>query len=78
MNVVGLFGEMGLDDFGLGMVQERRADNDMVSIQISHSLISFFYKTQWHVRFLRKSGNEGMDEQLLCGWWEARYEGVAK
>lgn len=32
MKVVGLFGEVGLDDFGLGMVQERRADNDMVSI----------------------------------------------
>jgi hypothetical protein len=44
VNVVVLFGEAGLDDFGLGMVQERRADNDIVSIQISLSLVKFSNK----------------------------------
>lgn len=63
MNVVGLFGEVGLDDFGLGMVQERRADNDMVSIQTSLSLVSFLDKIQWHIQFLAKTATEAMEEQ---------------
>ena len=75
MNVVGLFGEVGLDDFGLGMVQERRADNDMVSIQTSLSLVSFLIKfngTYNSCRNLRLKRWKSSFSTPLCGWWEAR------